>query len=781
MATGVGVINHNISAINSLRTLQGTNNSVSNNLKRLSSGLRINTAADDAAGLAVSEKMRGQISGLNQAERNAQDGISMIQTAEGVLDSTHSILQRMRVLAVQGSNDSYTSYDRRRIQEEMDLLVDEIDRVAEYTEFNRKKLMDGTTIGHANASDVRTLTADVTGVVANADYSITVLSAGTPCRIHGNRNVVDGPDADNIVNLRDIGVTDTEEFHIVVNEQTHVIDFHEDDTLKDVLYKINTSGAPVKAGLDNEGNDITITSTHSGPKYNISFGDDPDGLAMRLGLHGGVKDTLTSATEAHDLSGDDLGVPLYRSGTETMISITNITQQAQFPTAPGNVGEPGGHGQSLGVFVSDSRVFGERELARPINKTEATKGFPLWPDVTGDGQPDVVDLTNSNLLKGMRIHIDSEIDYGVLEQRDHTYEAEFADFLEVFPAEGEEGDLMTLNAADTSDIFELRGGIWHAVEPEDVFDYAAAGVPADDPAIYNLGETYIDTGTAEQYIFNGTTWDSEGVIDDNGGDYPQPWGESGDPDDTLGADGEFYVDSDTNDVYQRQSGSYEEIGNINFTNLWPNPEGQDVTGDGNTEYGDYHAMMNNFPRPNVATPGEEIWGRGDSFSLTSTRLSIRDTRQIYQIGANEGQTMITDFGNMTSETLGLSHTYRSGGVHHDGKTIMLNGARTQNLRQYISVQTQSDASNAITKVDEALDKVSRKRSELGAYQSALEKTIHYLSIAHENTQAAESRIRDVDMAKEMTDFTKNQVLMQSGTSMLAQANQKPQNVLGLLQ
>ena len=138
------IINHNITAMNSYRSLKTTNDSISKSLEKLSSGLRINRAGDDAAGLAISEKMRGQIRGLNQATRNAQDSISLIQTAEGALNETHSILQRMRELAVQSSNDTNTTVDRTEIQKEMDQLRREIDRIADNTEFNTKTLMTGS-------------------------------------------------------------------------------------------------------------------------------------------------------------------------------------------------------------------------------------------------------------------------------------------------------------------------------------------------------------------------------------------------------------------------------------------------------------------------------------------------------------------------------------------------------------------------------------------------------------------------------------------------------------
>ena len=138
------IINHNIMAMNAYRNLSATNNAGSKALEKLSSGLRINRAGDDAAGLAISEKMRGQIRGLTQASRNAQDGISLIQTAEGGLNETHSILQRMRELVVQAANDTNTKDDRAQIQQEIDALKKEINRIASTTQFNTRNLINGS-------------------------------------------------------------------------------------------------------------------------------------------------------------------------------------------------------------------------------------------------------------------------------------------------------------------------------------------------------------------------------------------------------------------------------------------------------------------------------------------------------------------------------------------------------------------------------------------------------------------------------------------------------------
>ena len=136
-------INNNLMAMNTHRQLAITNGSSGKSIEKLSSGFRINRAGDDAAGLSISEKMRAQIRGLNMASKNAQDGISLIQTAEGALNETHAILQRMRELAVQSANDTNVTMDRAALQEEVTQLKEEITRIAKNTEFNTQKLLSG--------------------------------------------------------------------------------------------------------------------------------------------------------------------------------------------------------------------------------------------------------------------------------------------------------------------------------------------------------------------------------------------------------------------------------------------------------------------------------------------------------------------------------------------------------------------------------------------------------------------------------------------------------------
>ena len=138
------VVQHNLSAMNTNRQLSGVQSAQSKSTEKLSSGYRINRAGDDAAGLSISEKMRSQIRGLNKASSNAQDGISLVQVAEGALNETHSILQRMNELATQAANDTNTSTDRTAIQAEIDQLTSEINRIQSTTQFNTMNLLDGT-------------------------------------------------------------------------------------------------------------------------------------------------------------------------------------------------------------------------------------------------------------------------------------------------------------------------------------------------------------------------------------------------------------------------------------------------------------------------------------------------------------------------------------------------------------------------------------------------------------------------------------------------------------
>ncbi|MDH6428693.1 flagellin [Paenibacillus odorifer] len=176
------IINHNIAALNTHRQLSTNTTNTNKSIEKLSSGLRINRAGDDAAGLSISEKMRGQIRGLEQSSRNAQDGISLIQTAEGSLNEVHSITQRMRELAVQSANDTNVAADRTSLKDEYDALATEIKRINTDTEFNTQKLLDGSagTAGvvqiHVGANKDQKIAIDLNAVKLDAIH--TAVAAG---------------------------------------------------------------------------------------------------------------------------------------------------------------------------------------------------------------------------------------------------------------------------------------------------------------------------------------------------------------------------------------------------------------------------------------------------------------------------------------------------------------------------------------------------------------------------------------------------------------------------
>ena len=183
------IINHNMSALYSNRTLGATNNATTKNMEKLSSGMKINRAGDDASGLAVSEKMRSQIRGLNQASTNAQNGISFIQTTEGFLQSTTDIVQRIRELAVQSSNGIYTDEDRMQIQVEVSQLIAEVDRIASQAQFNGMNMLTGR---FAKPTGENTVTASMwLHIGANMDQRTQVFIGTMTSKALNLRNVGD--------------------------------------------------------------------------------------------------------------------------------------------------------------------------------------------------------------------------------------------------------------------------------------------------------------------------------------------------------------------------------------------------------------------------------------------------------------------------------------------------------------------------------------------------------------------------------------------------------------
>ena len=214
------VVQHNMQAANANRMLNVTTSAQSKSTEKLSSGYRINRAADDAAGLTISEKMRKQIKGLDRASTNAEDGVSAVQTAEGALTEVHSMLQRMNELATQSANGTNSNTDRKAIQDEIDQLTTEIDRVSETTKFNETYLLKGD--GADKAHNVNAHDAGIDGVTLTdkgdkVEVTLKELHAGDKISIAGKNYTIGGEEADVTKLLNDAGVTDTDKAKVTIN------------------------------------------------------------------------------------------------------------------------------------------------------------------------------------------------------------------------------------------------------------------------------------------------------------------------------------------------------------------------------------------------------------------------------------------------------------------------------------------------------------------------------------------------------------------------------------
>ncbi|WHY94147.1 flagellin [Neobacillus cucumis] len=267
------IINHNITALNTYRQLNINSNKQAGSMEKLSSGLRINRAGDDAAGLAISEKMRGQIRGLDQASRNAQDGISMVQTAEGALNETQDIVQRMRELAVQSTNATNTDDDRKALQNEVSQLKDEIDRIGNTTEFNTKKLLNGDLKGASGASvgNNTTLGGVVAKLTAGTSVAATAIDTVAPADGDFAKEVLKIDGADITVNWQNLSDADKSVLKSVTTDPTSR-QAATDLVIKTINDAIDASGTNVAhiTGWQNAGV-VTLQSGSTGTDSKISL------------------------------------------------------------------------------------------------------------------------------------------------------------------------------------------------------------------------------------------------------------------------------------------------------------------------------------------------------------------------------------------------------------------------------------------------------------------------------------------------------------------------------
>ncbi len=671
-------INTNLSALNAYRNLSMTDTRLNKSLERLSSGLRINRAADDAAGLAISEKMRGQIRGLDQASRNAQDGISLIQTAEGALNETHSILQRMRELAIQAASDTLTSSDRIEIQREIEQLNNEIDRIASSTEFNTKKLLDGSSAALTSTSDLNTK-------VFMRDGLRTIDQFGQKAVGGGNYELEIGA----IAGRGEVQKTDIMKVK------------HDDSNWVDIA---GTEGNLQGVLLENDDgvNSVEISFVNNG-------NDDSGATAAAEWNDGDVQITVTLAGD-----GLDNGDPI------TIQDIYDAIMDDMGDVDPGN-------GETVAV-----------ENYLDLNMVDDTFGI----DVSAAADADAT-LLNDAVEEGYVLGVgDVASSHTQIYDIDRFWDAN-GNFLVQDPqtinlvAGDGKNTSVTIFGSDTiADIEEKLNHAIHEGLDQKTFN--------DEPDSYVKFITDDNVQDEGFFTVKGTFVIQSAV---------------------TGSDGEI-----------RFSGNEGIINALSLTNLQESEENEfnvtvrnahdptEVIAEnerivGNLLVGVVHEnvdvkfdpMAGISVSPDGET-GEFGWSEDEDPSQIFVHLS--DNTMVFHIGANPLQDVGAAIGDMSSEALGVD-------------TIL--------------VTNRESANRAISQIDYAIENVSSERAKLGAVQNRLEHTINNLTVASENLSAAESRVRDLDFAMEMVEFTRNQIMAQAGTSMLAQANMKPQSVLTLLQ
>ena len=650
------VVQHNLTAMNSNRMLGVTTSAQAKSSEKLSSGYRINRAADDAAGLTISEKMRKQMRGLDRASTNAQDGVSAVQTAEGALTEVHSMLQRMNELANQASNGTNSEADRDAIQAEVDQLTTEIDRVAETTKFNETYLLKGNADGAKSVKNVNAHDAGLAGkLVDNGDGTSTfkldkALEDGDKVTIAGKEYTIGSTtaSADGYAKLSDLS----------------------DKTLNvgdSITYE--DGGKDVTATLvDKVKNEAANYAT--GDKIKI------DGTEYTIGAQTSLAGATLVAADAEKLVSEAL-----QNGKEASITSKKA---------------------ATGIYAADEAI--DVKIVADLESTPTSKEVSSL-DAGG---------TAGKAVKASELAT----------KAGHTLGA---------------GDTVTIKGdskvATTSDPAAMKT-IKDVVKQLQSDQTANGGAAAD---VVSIGAK------------NFTVADKTDV----------------------GAD-KYTVD----DILALLNDSDEVSITANSTEAKNAMSAADLTS------GDTYTAV----ETKVASNDENVLSVKDAYKMMAEELtkasSIGTDTEATVKSNNSGEFTITQGSVEVKNSLSFNLHVGADADMTNKITVDIDAMDAAGLGIKginVSDNNGSSATYAIDAIADAISKVSSQRSALGAVQNRLEHTISNLDNVVENTTAAESRIRDTDMAEEMVNYSKNNILAQAGQSMLAQANQSNQGVLSLLQ
>ena len=623
------VVQHNMQAANANRMLGVTTSAQSKSTEKLSSGYKINRAADDAAGLSISEKMRKQIRGLDKASSNAQDGVSAVQTAEGALTEVHSMLQRMNELATQAANGTNSDTDRSSIQDEIEQLTTEIDRVSETTKFNETYLLKGNVDGTSSDVKVAAHDAGLAGKLTDNGNGVSTFKI--------DKELVDG----------DKVTIAGKEYKIGTLANGSVLD-------KDDLNN-STTGYDTAANVGNAVLKIGDSVSYSGKTYTLT---DKVASSSVTGTNGNtfqVGDatyTIGAATAGNTLTTADANKKIEealaagKQVTATKVGVDTNSYTIVSSLEKGEVSKAG-LADTKASTVAGAAIGGTATIAANDSVTV--------------GGTTTTAATNAQSAKA-------------------TYNA-----------------ITALGAGGT---VKIGSG-------EDAVTYTIVDSTDDeDASTYKLTKDSILSKIQDGAI-----------VDVNGGGAQTVIGDIG----STGSDDSVIT---AKQAYAKMADELQKASSIGTDTA------AKVTNDGKGK-----------------------------FTIQQGTVSVKDSLSFsLHVGADADMTnkITVDVESMSAAGLGIKGL----NVNDDNGTA---------------------ATYAIDSIADAISKVSAQRSALGAVQNRLEHTIDNLDNVSENTSSAESRIRDTDMAKEMVNYSKNNILAQAGQSMLAQANQSNQGVLSLLQ
>ncbi len=850
-------IQHNLAALNAYRQLGNNNSALSKNLEKLSSGYRINRAGDDAAGLAISEKMRAQIKGLEAAQKNANDGISLVQTAEGALTEVHSMLNRMTYLATQSANGTYDNdVDRANLQAEVDSLLEEIDRISQSTNFNGLNLLDGSMdseVGKVNSFGTKTDIPILEDVATDPTTQVgeKTVEHGKPTEAKGtsfeaylhDSKVIGGEDNTVTVTLGEETVTltfaDTEdlangvlqagkeydgaglataiagvlnakgtdqgaaagkiqgqEFTItavgdkITFQQTNPPANETELVDADLAFKIESDiaggdapalgadpmqitgpnaagvtfadgggGNPAKATFDLAGFDVdkagTVTFTVGGQDYDVEITEDEVADKAANPLDAIVAGKLAAAMNATKIT-DGAGGDFTATATGTAISLdaqNDAAIDADLATA-----------LQADIAVAEKAPAGR--AAADFTGGGATAGTTINQAAGGDFTTGTVDATMIGAVNGLTnlqigdVTVDlSGVTAGWTAGATTTADAiqDIQDAIDqavtAHNTTGENGNADFTKYTNVTVAASATGFDIDFQEEQMTFNGAA------DPAAGNAAHT----GT-----FNvGTGKNVQGTVESPG----QLASTSFDLTADIVKDGATITIG--NDTYTFKVGKDSTV-----------KDGQNVIDLSDFEAGDAELLHN----------AKELLSRQDNEIFTIGYDQVTGKMSVHEkVGNDKRLDELSDqakfdemiYANTVSEgTAGKSLVLQVGDTADDFQKVSLDikDMSTKGLGiEGLSISTQEDASDAISKIKNAINLVSSQRGDLGAIQNRLEHTINNLGVQAENITAAESRIRDTDMAEEMMAYTKNNILVQAAQAMLAQANQVPQGILQLLQ